>query len=41
MGIISNIVGAWSKSNVKIANLSESINMYPETQGTGPPLNRF
>ena len=35
MGIISNIVGAWSKSNVKIANLSESINMYPETQGTG------
>lgn len=35
MGIIQNIVGPWSKSNIRIANLSESINMYPETQGKG------
>lgn len=35
MSIIQNIVGPWSKSNVRIANLSESINMFPETQGKG------
>ena len=35
MGIIQNIVGPWSKSNIRIANLSESINMYQETQGKG------
>lgn len=35
MALIQNIVGPWSKSNIRIANLSESINMYPETQGQG------
>lgn len=35
MGIIQNIVGPWSKSNIRIANLSESINMFQETQGSG------
>ena len=35
MSIIQNIVGPWSKSNIKIANLSESINMFQETQGKG------
>ncbi len=35
MGLISSIVGPWSKSNIRIANLSESINMFQETQGKG------
>lgn len=35
MSVIQNIVGPWSKSNIRIANLAESINMFPETQGQG------
>lgn len=35
MSLISNIVGGWSKSNVRIANIEESINLYFETQSKG------
>lgn len=33
--LIQNLVGGWSVSDVRIANLSESINLYVETQGLG------
>lgn len=33
--IIQNITGGWSVSDVRIANMSDSVNLYPETQGTG------
>lgn len=33
--LISNIVGGWSKSDIRISNLAESINIYCETQGEG------
>lgn len=33
--IIQNVVGGWNVSDVRIANMSDSMNMYPETQGTG------
>lgn len=33
--LVSNLTGGWNKSDVRLANLSESINMYTETQGEG------
>ena len=33
--LVSDVVGGSSKSDVRIANLSESVNMFPETQGEG------
>lgn len=35
VNIISDIVGGWSVSDVRLANLSDSINMFVETQGKG------
>lgn len=33
--LVSNLVGGWNKSDIRLANLSESINLFPETQGDG------
>lgn len=33
--LIQNLVGGWSVSDVRIANLSDSINLFVETQGEG------
>lgn len=33
--IIQNITGGWSVSDIRIANMSDTVNMYVETQGTG------
>lgn len=33
--IIQNIIGGWSKSDIRLANLSDSLNLYQETQGDG------
>lgn len=33
--LVSNLVGSWNKSDVRLANLSEAVNMYVETQGDG------
>lgn len=35
VNLIQNLVGGWSVSDVRIANLSDSINLYVETQGDG------
>ena len=35
VSIISDIVGGWSESDIRLANMSESINMFCETQGSG------
>ena len=35
VSLIQNLVGNWSVSDVRIANLSDSVNMYVETQGEG------
>ena len=35
VSIVSDMIGGWSTSDVRIANLSDSINMFLETQGKG------
>lgn len=33
--LVQNIVGGWNKSDTRLANMSETMNMFVETQGTG------
>lgn len=35
VSLVSNLVGGWNVSDVRLANLSDSVNMFPETQGQG------
>lgn len=35
VSIVSDIVGGWSVSDVRLANLSDTVNMFVETQGKG------
>ena len=35
ISLVENVVGGWAVSDVRISNLSDSINLYCETTGQG------
>lgn len=35
VSIVQNVVGGWSISDIRVANMSDTVNMYVESQGTG------
>lgn len=35
VSLIQNMVGGWNESDTRLANLSDSVNLFPETQGQG------